>query len=108
MSSKKRLNFIQVGANDGKYEDLLKKYTIEYPMRGVLIEPQPDIYKKLVLNYIGFEDRISFENIAISGNKKPISIFIPHNVKNTDDSYERSIASSDPKITARQLRVKKS
>ena len=56
------LNFIQVGANDGRYGDPLRKYIMKHPWHGILIEPQPDIYAKLCENYASVRDRLIFEN----------------------------------------------
>ena len=59
-----RLNFIQVGANDGEYGDPLHRYIFKYPWHGILIEPQPDTFAKLRENYAAMKNRLIFENIA--------------------------------------------
>ena len=101
------LTFIQVGANDGKFGDPLRKYILKFPWRGVLIEPQPNVFKRLMENYLEQNDRVFFENIAISASASPISIFRPFLASSNkhNEVYELSIASSNPEITARQLGV---
>ena len=40
-----RLNFVQIGANDGSYGDPLRPYVLRYPWHGILVEPQPDVFE---------------------------------------------------------------
>ncbi len=37
--------FVQVGANDGFFHDPLHKFIRMYKWRGILLEPQPDVYE---------------------------------------------------------------
>ncbi|HEY0655723.1 MAG TPA: FkbM family methyltransferase [Chryseosolibacter sp.] len=39
------VTFIQVGANDGFYHDPLHKFIRMYGWKGVMLEPQPSVYK---------------------------------------------------------------
>jgi FkbM family methyltransferase len=94
-----------VGANDGVFGDPLREHIVRHPWRGVLIEPQPDVFQKLKSNYAGFEDRIFFENIAISDDPAPISLYrLPASHTGGGD-FAASVASFDRKTTARQLGV---
>lgn len=43
----KNLTVIQVGANDGFTHDPIHKFILAFDWKGVLIEPQPSVYKKL-------------------------------------------------------------
>jgi FkbM family methyltransferase len=70
-----KLNFIQVGANDGKYVDPLRGYIFKYPWHGILIEPQPDIFAKLRENYAVIKNRLIFENIAIAKGVSTIAMY---------------------------------
>jgi FkbM family methyltransferase len=60
------LSFIQVGANDGVYGDPLRNYVKRFGWRGLLVEPQPDVFARLVENYSDQADHLIFENVAIS------------------------------------------
>lgn len=106
------LSFIQVGANDGKFGDPLRKYILKYNWNGVFIEPQPDIYEELLLNYKQVEKELYFENLAISSNSESISLFRPFIKEASNYSKsaikKSSIASTDPTITARQMGISKS
>lgn len=56
--------FIQVGANDGTSADPVTKLINKYNLRGLLVEPQPKTFKKLVKNYQD-QNQLIFENSAI-------------------------------------------
>lgn len=43
--------FVQIGANDGIRFDDLYAFVTERKCRGVVVEPLPDIYKRLCINY---------------------------------------------------------
>jgi FkbM family methyltransferase len=95
-----RLNFIQVGANDGEYGDPLHRYILKYPWHGILIEPQPDTFAKLRENYAAMKNRLIFENIAIA---KGLSTIAMYRVRGHPNVYEASVVSVNPKAVARQL-----
>jgi FkbM family methyltransferase len=96
------LTLIQVGANAGREDDPVRPYLLKYPWRGVLIEPQPDVFEMLKLNYAGLESRLFFENVAISTSPEPLKLYrLPTGVTPSD-----SIVSFDPKIIAKQSGVK--
>jgi FkbM family methyltransferase len=57
--------FIQVGANDGEANDPIHKMIRRYNWRGILLEPQPDVFPHLIRNYQGC-DRLIFENAALA------------------------------------------
>lgn len=56
--------FVEVGANDGCSGDPIHDQICSYGWRGLLLEPQPSVFEKLVKNYSGFEGLI-FENVAL-------------------------------------------
>lgn len=57
--------FIQIGANDGKFCDPIRDLVVQHDLRGLLIEPLPDVFKLLKQNYEN-STRLIFENVAIS------------------------------------------
>ncbi len=103
------LNFIQVGANDGGYGDPLRRYILKYSWRGILVEPQPDVFAKLLENYAAIKNRLIFENIAIASGVSSIPMYKgagrqANNLQ--DDVHAASVVSVNPKVTARQLGVR--
>lgn len=57
--------FIQIGANDGLTNDPLRRLILKYGFRGLLVEPQPGPFSRLVKNYSG-RPGLAFENAAIA------------------------------------------
>ena len=47
----KDFNFIQIGANDGIMHDNLNNIIRTYELNGCLVEPMPDVFEKLIINY---------------------------------------------------------
>ncbi len=61
--------FIQVGANDGVMNDPVFSLVDKYNLNGILIEPQPDIFRLLEKNYENKKsDRFILVNAAISSS----------------------------------------
>jgi FkbM family methyltransferase len=56
--------FVQVGAFDGVAKDPFHRYVEGNRLRGLLVEPQPEAFARLVENYRG-SDGLAFENVAI-------------------------------------------
>lgn len=59
--------FIQIGANDGKMADPLRDSILASRWRGILIEPVPYLYRRLLQNYPK-RPGLSFENVAIASH----------------------------------------
>jgi len=57
--------FIQIGANDGVRNDPIYKRCRSFNWKGLLIEPQKEMFEKLKNNYCEHQGLI-FENVAIS------------------------------------------
>jgi FkbM family methyltransferase len=103
------LNFIQVGANDGDFGDPLRRYILKFPWRGVLVEPQPDVFAKLLKNYSSVKDRLIFENVAIGSGVSSIAMYRApgkHASGSQSDTHAASVVSVNPRVAARQLGVR--
>lgn len=62
-----QLKFIQVGANDGLRQDVLRRFILRGKWKGVLIEPLPPVFELLKANYASASKcELSFENCVIS------------------------------------------
>lgn len=62
--NKNKLFFIQIGANDGQWNDPIYKFIRRDNWKGILFEPQKDIFETLLKNYKGIQG-LTFENSAI-------------------------------------------
>jgi FkbM family methyltransferase len=99
------VTFVQVGANDGVFGDPLRSYITTFPWRGILVEPQPDVFARLVRNYAPYADRLILENTAISSDRAELVLYKAPPDQRLDDVYTSSVASSDPGTIARQLGI---
>lgn len=67
-ASKKKFFFIQIGANNGINNDPIRKYILKYKWKGILVEPQKNVFEDLKYNYRN-EKQLLFENCVISEKK---------------------------------------
>lgn len=74
ISNGKPFTFVQVGANDGILDDPIRESVCRYHLRGLLIEPLPDLFEKLKRNYSS-ETQLSFENVAILPKDDAVTIY---------------------------------
>jgi FkbM family methyltransferase len=58
------LTFVQVGAYDGMTNDVLADFIRRGKLRGLLVEPQPEVFARLVENNRG-NPGLAFENTAV-------------------------------------------
>ncbi len=61
--------FIQIGANEGSTEDPLYRHIRLKNWKGILVEPQKDVFDQLVSNHQSNSNLI-FENVAISSQEE--------------------------------------
>lgn len=62
-----RIRFLQIGAHDGVTLDPLRPFIEKYPdWSGMVMEPQPIIFKRLVSGYHHLRDRVKCLNAAIA------------------------------------------
>jgi len=66
--------FVQVGAHDGKTSDPIHQFVKHFRWRGLLIEPQPEVYTTLIENYAD-QGQLIFENAAIAPNDGVRSLY---------------------------------
>ena len=67
--------FVQVGANDGITDDPIRAFVTKYHWHGVLIEPQPQVFRQLLKNYEQ-EKQLIFENTAIADKNGSVRLFV--------------------------------
>lgn len=67
-------SFVQIGANDGIFNDPYRATILEYRLTGVLVEPLPKVYERLVVNYQGV-DTVRFANVAIGATSGELELF---------------------------------
>lgn len=67
--------FLQVGANDGVIGDPLHEHVRLGSWHGILVEPQPSHFRRLVENYAGVHG-LTFVNAAISEQSGPRKLYV--------------------------------
>lgn len=68
-----KINFLQIGAMDGVKHDELYLYVKNYDWTGVLVEPLPDMFDRLIQNYQDHPG-LKFECSAITDTDGPIQM----------------------------------
>ena len=102
------LRFVQVGANDGLRGDPLRQYVLTPGWRGILCEPQEDVFAALQRNYASEADRLIFEKVAISPSSDRLVLYRPPDIgvaTGADMPHGLTVTSSDPSVVARQTGV---
>lgn len=66
--------FVQVGANDGVTGDPLHLLVRKHGWKGLLVEPQPDIFEQLRHNYAD-QEQLLFENAALAKTDGTMSLW---------------------------------
>lgn len=67
--------FVQIGANDGLTDDPIRPYVTRYHWRGLLVEPQPQVFEALRKNYAE-EKQLAYENAAIADQDGSVRLFV--------------------------------
>src|SRR5262249_42258691 len=97
--------FVQVGANDGRYGDPIARFALRFPWRGILIEPQADVFARLRENCPSAGDRLNLENLAISRDRTELTLYrAPAHAGGRRDSAS-TVVSANPNVTGSQLKI---
>jgi FkbM family methyltransferase len=72
--SARPMKFVQIGSNDGVVHDPIHQVVETCGWSGVLVEPLPVFYEKLVANYAGVPN-LEFENAAIGTTDGTATMF---------------------------------
>ena len=67
--------FIQIGSNDGRHKDPIYEKVKRRGWKGILVEPQEDVFEALKRNYEDEKDDLIFENSAISDKDGYITFY---------------------------------
>jgi FkbM family methyltransferase len=99
--------FIQVGANDGKSGDPIHPHVVSRRLRGILLEPQPDVFELLKKHYEGC-DRVILVNAALSHETGTATLYtVRESFKNQDNFFPvTGIASFNREVFLKTLRGK--
>lgn len=60
--------FVEIGANDGEQHDHIREHIVSGRWSGVLVEPVPYVFRRLLDNYVDYE-RVHLDDIAIGARR---------------------------------------
>ena len=88
IGNKKDFFFVQIGSHDGISggNDPLYGYIKKYNWSGILVEPVPYLYERLVKNHEG-RDNLTFRNVAISKDGAPMKFYSIEEHDNLENPY---------------------
>jgi FkbM family methyltransferase len=66
--------FVEIGANDGDQHDHLRELILAHSWAGLMVEPVPYVFERLVANYRGHH-QVMLENAAISDRDGPMPFY---------------------------------
>jgi len=75
------VSFLQIGAHDGKTDDKLYDLIQRHGWWGLLVEPVPYLFERLVANHAG-NPRLKFENSALASSDGTVTFY---RLRQTDD-----------------------
>lgn len=104
---KEKFFFVQIGANDGKTSDPLYDYVIKYNLRGIALEPQPDVFRLLQKTYQNYSG-VKCLNLAIAKESSPVSFYSVKESVGNETNFSRltGLASLDRKTLKKTLKNK--
>jgi len=91
LARQKCLFFVQIGANDGVTGDPIRHLILKHRLPGILVEPQPAAFRRLVENY-SEQPQLRFENMAIGCHNGIMTMYTPaaHLQKDYLASFDRN------------------
>ena len=66
---------VQIGAMDGQRYETINKYIKKWKINSLLVEPIPEMFKKLKENYAGHEKYVRFEQSAVTEKNGVVSMY---------------------------------
>ncbi len=69
-----KATMLQIGANDGSLCDPLRKFVMQGKLKGIMLEPQPEVFEKLLDGYKSVEG-LTFINAALSDREGKKSLY---------------------------------
>jgi FkbM family methyltransferase len=88
---------VQIGANDGLTDDPIREFVIRHRLRGLLVEPQPVVFRRLQENYKD-QPQLAFENVAVSAQAGTARLYTAG-----ADGRQDYLASFDPEVIRKHL-----
>ncbi len=103
----KNFFFVQIGANDGETNDPVFPYITKCNLSGIVVEPQPDVFKLLQATYKNYNN-VKCVNIAIAKETGTKPFYLAKESFKTEENFKRvtGIASLNKEVIKRTLKKK--
>lgn len=88
---------LQVGANDGLFDDPVHEIIVQHGLAAVLVEPLPDLFAELRQNYHG-QENVYFENCAVGAQPGVATIYRIRSEATQFPEWAQALASFDKSI----------
>lgn len=108
LSKNRSVFFLQVGSNDGLKNDPLNEFIRDFKWRGIMVEPMPENFNKLINNYQQFGEYLTFENVAISPVTGTYDFYYITGNKDDDKDWYDQVGSFDKDTFYRNISVEPS
>lgn len=96
--------FVQIGSNDGCKNDPLNALIKTQGWSGILVEPDPDNFARLLMNYEG-QKGLVFENCGIGPVEASLSFFKLNNINSNDPDWYDQIGTFDESTFHKNIAV---
>ncbi len=86
------VTFIQIGANDGIWNDPIEPFIRSGNWRGILVEPIPHIFARLQARY-AYRTDLVLENCAIADADGERTFYSVHELEGVENQYASAVSS---------------
>jgi FkbM family methyltransferase len=101
---KKPFYFFQIGGNDGFANDPIFKFIKRDSWKGIIVEPQKDVFEKRLKRTYRFERNVILENVAIAkenGSRKLYKIAI------SNSRWATGLSTFDKEVLEKQIETER-
>lgn len=102
--NKSPIKFLQIGANDGFIHDPLQKFIKRDNWTGVMLEPQPDVYREFLSRLHVHRNGIETINAALD---KKDGKTILYTINASQERWATGLASFDKNVLLQNLKLEK-
>ena len=97
----KDFRFLQIGGNDGFFKDPIFIFIKRYSWKGIIVEPQKEVFTNRLLKTYRFEKNLILENTAIAEKKGVRKLF---KLGISDSRWATGLATFDLKTLEHQIK----
>lgn len=100
LETKKYFQFLQIGGNDGYINDPIYKFIKRYPSKGIIAEPQKEVFNRRLKRTYKGENYVYLENVAIAQEEGFAKLY---QLAISNSRWATGLASFDKKVLEYQI-----